>query len=1355
MPKQNGVVNIGLNIDYQKALQEMVSNFKSELTAISNAATKANIDKDIVAQIDNINKKINGISGEFKQMFDEISNQTINANSFEKYQADVTKKFAKIKESIYNTTAKIEGLKERIGALENSEFATKMKAQFDEISQSVLGTYNELRNVVEITKEIGSAPSAKLSESMAKDYKETLDVIKRVKKETEDLNFDDIDDSSLNDGLSKHYKYLQDNIESYRQLKKEIAGMSKEDTGYDKKANEFRRLAATIYEAYASLQMLSSLEEDRTGNVGAEYNKFLNDLNKKDKVGKIPEQLEKWDVGIERILNRSKEAVDQIQGTFNTFQVKDGAIHIPIDIATSNDDLKNKINEIIQELRTYVNGQPIIAKVKLTLDKSSSKGYKKNDEVDKQQVEGQGEPALDLTKSIQKTYRDAAREAEVIVKQQIKEIQENLKEVKIKIKPDDESFASDLSNMVNKALKGIANETSGLNVNKQLEKLVENLKEISSSLSGNENFKLGLDEGSIDRITKAIENMANMIQRAFKVASDSDIESQWTAIEAKFKSVATESGTIDGRLKANKVAMSELAIEYQKYLDMGGTKNLSELTSHKGTVDNLNKAYKDLGKAVEETANKQKKQSSTSKTSKADSDNIKAITRENKKLESQAENTSGAIEKEGNVAQEASTKFRKLAKEKGAAVVANRELAKAAKETADALERESKARKSGSGKTNKNAVDDVTYADNYLKWQDEIKQSLLDSGNYAEVYEAKITQAANGTVKFTAIVRDLDGELKKFSANVNNSGNMFSPSISDMPEKQAENFKKDLALAEKVKEALSAIDDEGETTSLLNNRKGLEDTVGAIIKATQELETFDTKYNVVLNKDGSLNIVKSVKEASGQVKTFTAKFESVKSVITEVEDSVGNVIPVVKDLNAALESGFDKGSFSTTTKDFTSKAQEAFDKFNLKHRGDSGLGEISSELAELDLRIKSIGDQQGLDEFKQDLSDLGAKLKNIKSDAKLGEILDPNRTFGNINDVRSNIDSLFASMGKVNEKSIKIEGTDKLTAEVKAANGEIRKMTVSLDSNNFARFVDNGIVQFGRLRAVAEGVFKGIQSMVRIYLSPQDFIRYFRQGFDTVREIDTAMTELKKVSDAPMGDIVDYFDDAVVSAKELGSSVKDMISATADWARLGYNLPDSRELGEVAVLYKNVGDGIDIDTANESLVSTIQGFQLQAKDAMAVIDSFNEVSNNYAISSAGIGEALKRSAAAFNAANTDLNQSIALITAGNEIVQSPEKVGTMWQTVSARIRGTKSDLEELGESTEDVLSTSKLRSLVMGYTDVDIMKDKDTYKDIYTIISEIGEKWKDLKDVDKAALLEGLAGCPVIYRDSPYVQKCA
>ncbi|MDO4975539.1 MAG: hypothetical protein Q4E61_04420 [Alphaproteobacteria bacterium] len=46
--------------------------------------------------------------------------------------------------------------------------------------------------------------------------------------------------------------------------------------------------------------------------------------------------------------------------------------------------------------------------------------------------------------------------------------------------------------------------------------------------------------------------------------------------------------------------------------------------------------------------------------------------------------------------------------------------------------------------------------------------------------------------------------------------------------------------------------------------------------------------------------------------------------------------------------------------------------------------------------------------------------------------------------------------------------------------------------------------------------------------------------------------------------------------------------------------------------------------------------------------------NNFAIDTAGIGEALQRS---FNAANTDLSKSIALVTATNEVVQNPEVVG--------------------------------------------------------------------------------------------------
>ena len=53
----------------------------------------------------------------------------------------------------------------------------------------------------------------------------------------------------------------------------------------------------------------------------------------------------------------------------------------------------------------------------------------------------------------------------------------------------------------------------------------------------------------------------------------------------------------------------------------------------------------------------------------------------------------------------------------------------------------------------------------------------------------------------------------------------------------------------------------------------------------------------------------------------------------------------------------------------------------------------------------------------------------------------------------------------------------------------------------------------------------------------------------------------------------------------------------------------------------------------------------------------------------------------------------------------------MWRTVSARLRGSETELKEMGADTDGlVTSTSKLQALVKGITGFDIMKDKDTYK---------------------------------------------
>ena len=117
-----------------------------------------------------------------------------------------------------------------------------------------------------------------------------------------------------------------------------------------------------------------------------------------------------------------------------------------------------------------------------------------------------------------------------------------------------------------------------------------------------------------------------------------------------------------------------------------------------------------------------------------------------------------------------------------------------------------------------------------------------------------------------------------------------------------------------------------------------------------------------------------------------------------------------------------------------------------------------------------------------------------------------------------------------------------------------------------------------------------------------------RDVFQQILAIDTAMTELKKVTDLPESDYDEYLSRAKDEAKELGAGVADVVNATADFARLGYNLNQAEELSKAATVYKNVGDGItDISTASESIISTMKAFNIEASDAMGIVDRFNEV----------------------------------------------------------------------------------------------------------------------------------------------------
>lgn len=255
----------------------------------------------------------------------------------------------------------------------------------------------------------------------------------------------------------------------------------------------------------------------------------------------------------------------------------------------------------------------------------------------------------------------------------------------------------------------------------------------------------------------------------------------------------------------------------------------------------------------------------------------------------------------------------------------------------------------------------------------------------------------------------------------------------------------------------------------------------------------------------------------------------------------------------------------------------------------------------------------------------------------------------------------------------------------------------------------------------------------------QDALRIVYQN---VVEIDTAVTELRKVSEYTGKSLEEYMGRAAEQAQKLGVSISDYVNSTADWKRLGYSDEDAENLATYSTLLRNVGDNIDdVNTSSSYLISTLQGFGLLADQAEDVVNKIDAVANTQPVTAKDLGEILTRSSAAMSAANNTLEETIALGTAANAVIQDADTVGTTLKSLSMYLRAAKSDAENAGIEVDGMAnSVSELRSELKSLTGVDIMLDSKNFKSTYQIMKELSQVWSGLSDVTQANVTEMIGG---------------
>ena len=1134
------------------------------------------------------------------------------------------------------------------------------------------------------------------------------------------------------------------------------------------------------------------ISDDNVDKKVSEYEKIV-----KGTLDEIRESAIKTREELEKIVTptSSKTASAKISDKLNPNSAE---LVTGVTIETTSSELWKKLSPIIEDLQNILNKNPVVSPVKLvvapnavssekngevgTISKSYSKKYQR-------ELAKTGEDAvIDLEGVYKKTFTSIMDEAVSYSKETISKIQNVFESSPIKLHFDfNEEEFKNLSDALLSSDSGKKIDITGQiaeskkEVNELADKLTEVNELLNSADSKDFSFK-GFDKfaeeisKSLGQLTelqsmlKALQNIESTLARASGVSSVTDIETQWQNVSKLIENSIKLDGTF--RKNAN---VDKIASEYNNYLNMGGTNELlsigkvGKLENSKNIIDAILSKIKELNSQKVDTSSVDKADDELKSVSSTLDDVISRLDHMIN-LTRDIGNTFYKMFKDASVSDldkqwsSIESKFKSIADESGKI-----NLYKQKKDIQELVEMYQKYANTGGMKTPFDLTDNAETIKKINKVYEQMNSKknrtsvTNESKNFIKVEDSvnSLTSAINTkteAIKTEANTMELAARAEvKSIQKIIDALNPLIERIESIPELKIP--KEDTILPHKESNISSGMKDAFPSNEEVKQKEKL-------AEATRKLRQEEKQSS----QDSVNSALKDQVSAWKQIQSIREKIAKVDNpdVINQLQETKRYYQQQYLDATKILKSNQDlydaQGQLNrlkqieleTTAKisQYQSKNTESVSKYNqaLKDNATQKLSNYNnpskytpefiervnskiSEIGQLDItKPEDVARLKTIDSEVQKIVDDSKLLENklVKQDSKIADIISQMKIFRSQNTNMSS--SQKQALDDVINYAEKLANTGKVTAQ------QIEKIKISF-SGLKAVVASSGNMGKNFFSQIGNRLTDMNSKFVAQFLSWQDWIRYIQQGVNTIRELDTAMTEVKKVSDATETQYSSFRDTISSTAKEIATTNKELLNSSADFLRLGYSLDQASDLAKNATLFVNVGDGVDITEATEDMITAMKAFDIQAEDSIKIVDDYNQIGNQFALSASDIGEAMKRSASALETGNNSFEQSIGLITAMNEIVQNSENTGNSLKVLSLRLRGAKAELEDMQEDTDGLCdSTSKLREQIKSLTGVDIMLDDNTFKSTTDIIKELGAVWDKLSDSSQAATLELIAG---------------
>lgn len=529
------------------------------------------------------------------------------------------------------------------------------------------------------------------------------------------------------------------------------------------------------------------------------------------------------------------------------------------------------------------------------------------------------------------------------------------------------------------------------------------------------------------------------------------------------------------------------------------------------------------------------------------------------------------------------------------------------------------------------------------------------------------------------------------------------------------------------------------------------------------------KQQVNAGEQENVELKRQIKNLESRVSYDEKQLKKKKLITEELERQKNELINIGREeLRLANSRSADKSSAtSTKTENNVARLTQNLTTLETKWKESPIFnGEFQEKFNELKTSLSNVGgDPKALDEYRIKLNELTNELK--RADVAYKASFSSNKSQQNIEATKQNIKKLIYTIQtwqQANTKAMSkntfnggtyqvetdnmiaslkklLNASDLTASDLKANVDRINRSFRTMSSEAQAAGV-NGLSFFDKIKEDALKFTSWMSLTTVISGVSREAVKFY----NNVVDIDTAMTELRKVTDNTNQQYAEFFDNIGQKAKDLKIDLSDLISQTAEWGKRGYSLDEAETLATNSGIYSVVGE-VDNATAVQDLTTVMKSYNMTVDESINIVDKFNAISNKYAVSASDIGDMLSRSVSSLSVAGNTLDQAIAMGTAITEITGDAAEAGNSLKVLSMRLRGAKTELEDAGESTEGMaVSTSKLREDIKALTNVngtggfDIMKDSQNFKSTYEIMKGIANVWNDLTDTSKAAIIEKIAG---------------